>query len=183
MNTSAETNINIRLNPVNKDFKFRLLHEKPEGCNQRKYIAQFAGPENNEWVTMQFFKEDTKEYKPAWFNNEKKAKRFIRKILIANDIEVPEDFLIYDEATETYREDPEQAVRDDVEKHYWLHVVRMIIKDWRRRDGEKDRRIAELTETANAYAAFVRKFNAEKEFGKFRQEYERGSDGCDLTSG
>ncbi|MBQ6479723.1 MAG: hypothetical protein IJI45_01270, partial [Anaerolineaceae bacterium] len=41
------------------------------------------------------------------------------------------DFLIYDEATKTYREDPEQAVRDDVEKHYWLHVVRMVAKDWR----------------------------------------------------
>ena len=27
------------------------------------------------------------------------------------------DFLICDEATKTYREDPEQAVRDDVEKH------------------------------------------------------------------
>ena len=41
------------------------------------------------------------------------------------------DFLIYDEATGLYREDPEQAVRDDVEKHYWLHVGRSIIKDWR----------------------------------------------------
>ena len=41
------------------------------------------------------------------------------------------DFLIYDEATKSYREDPEQAVRDDVEKHYWLHVGRMIAKDWR----------------------------------------------------
>ena len=41
------------------------------------------------------------------------------------------DFLVYDEATQTYRENPEQAVRDDVEKHYWLHVVRTIAKDWR----------------------------------------------------
>ena len=41
------------------------------------------------------------------------------------------DFLIYDEATQTYRENPEQAVRDDVEKHYWLHVGRTIVKDWR----------------------------------------------------
>ena len=41
------------------------------------------------------------------------------------------DFLIYDESTKTYREDPEQVVRDDVEKHYWLHVCRMIAKDWR----------------------------------------------------
>lgn len=41
------------------------------------------------------------------------------------------DYLLYDEATKTYREDPEQAVRDDVEKHYWLHVGRTIMKDWR----------------------------------------------------
>ena len=41
------------------------------------------------------------------------------------------DFLIYDEATQTYRENPEQVVRDDVGKHYWLHVGRTILKDWR----------------------------------------------------
>lgn len=41
------------------------------------------------------------------------------------------DFLIYDEATQTYRENSEQAVRDDVEKHYWLHVGRTIARDWR----------------------------------------------------
>ena len=41
------------------------------------------------------------------------------------------DFLILDKATGTYRESPEQIVRDDVEKHYWLHVGRTIVKDWR----------------------------------------------------
>lgn len=41
------------------------------------------------------------------------------------------DYLVYDEATKNYREDPEQAVRDDVEKHYWLNVGRTILKDWR----------------------------------------------------
>ena len=41
------------------------------------------------------------------------------------------DYLLYDEATGTYSEDPEQAVRDDVEKHYWLNVGRAVIKDWR----------------------------------------------------
>jgi len=41
------------------------------------------------------------------------------------------DFLIYDEAKGLYRESPEQAVRDDVEKHYWLHVGRSVLKDWR----------------------------------------------------
>ena len=41
------------------------------------------------------------------------------------------DYLIYDKATKSYRLDPEQVVRDDVEKHYWKNVVRAIIKDWR----------------------------------------------------
>ena len=42
-----------------------------------------------------------------------------------------DDYLVYDERTGKYREDAEQAVRDDVEKHYWLNVGRAIMKDWR----------------------------------------------------
>jgi len=41
------------------------------------------------------------------------------------------DYLVYDESTGKYREDAEQMVRDDVEKHYWLNVGRTILKDWR----------------------------------------------------
>ena len=41
------------------------------------------------------------------------------------------DYLILDPASGKYRENPEQIVRDDVEKHYWLHVGRTILKDWR----------------------------------------------------
>ena len=41
------------------------------------------------------------------------------------------DFLIYDKTTGSYRADPEQLVRDDVEKHYWRNLVRTVIKDWR----------------------------------------------------
>ena len=41
------------------------------------------------------------------------------------------DYLVYDEATGKYHEDPEQAVRDDVEKHHWLNVARTVLKDWR----------------------------------------------------
>jgi len=41
------------------------------------------------------------------------------------------DFLIYDKSSQTYRADPEQVVRDDVEKHYWRNVVRTVAKDWR----------------------------------------------------
>ncbi|MBQ6757321.1 MAG: sugar ABC transporter permease [Oscillospiraceae bacterium] len=41
------------------------------------------------------------------------------------------DFLILDKETGKYRENPEQLVRDDVEKHYWRHVGLTILKDWR----------------------------------------------------
>ncbi len=41
------------------------------------------------------------------------------------------DYLLLDTASGKYYEDPEQKVRDDVEKHYWLHVGRTIMKDWR----------------------------------------------------
>ena len=41
------------------------------------------------------------------------------------------DFLIYDKTTGSYRADPEQLVRDDVEKHYWKNVVKTVLKDWR----------------------------------------------------
>lgn len=41
------------------------------------------------------------------------------------------DYLIYDEKTGKYREDPEQIVRDDVEKHHWKHVALAVLKDWR----------------------------------------------------
>ena len=41
------------------------------------------------------------------------------------------DFLVYDKSSNTYRADPEQLVRDDVEKHYWQNVVKTVLKDWR----------------------------------------------------
>ena len=44
---------------------------------------------------------------------------------------IASDYLVLDEKTGKYREDPEQAVRDDVEKHHWLNVARVVLKDWR----------------------------------------------------
>ena len=41
------------------------------------------------------------------------------------------DFLIFDEESGTYVENPEQMVRDDVEKHHWLNVLKTVLKDWR----------------------------------------------------
>ena len=45
--------------------------------------------------------------------------------------QVMDKYIIYDEETQTYSMDPEQAVRDDVEKHHWINTIKTIIKDWR----------------------------------------------------
>lgn len=42
-----------------------------------------------------------------------------------------ENYIIYDDATKTYRMDPEQLVRDDVEKHRVKNAVKTVLKDWR----------------------------------------------------
>ena len=97
MNASKETNINVQLNPVNEKTKFRISYERPEGASHKKYIAQFRNYKSDEWQTMRQFKGDTEEVIPAHFGCIKKAKRFMRKILIANNIEIPEDFKLLDD--------------------------------------------------------------------------------------
>lgn len=41
------------------------------------------------------------------------------------------DFLVFDEVAGVYRQNPEQVVRDDVEKHAWRHILLTVLKDWR----------------------------------------------------
>ena len=42
-----------------------------------------------------------------------------------------DDYILFDEKTGKYSMDPEQKVRDEVEKNRWKTVLRTIIKDWR----------------------------------------------------
>ena len=42
-----------------------------------------------------------------------------------------DDYLVLDPKTGKYREDAEQAVRDEVEKNHWKNVGLTILKDWR----------------------------------------------------
>lgn len=44
---------------------------------------------------------------------------------------IADDYLVRDEETGTYALDPEQAVRDEVEKHHWLNTLKTIAHDWR----------------------------------------------------
>lgn len=42
-----------------------------------------------------------------------------------------DDFLIYDEATDTYSMPADQQVRDETERHHWKETGLSILKDWR----------------------------------------------------
>ena len=42
-----------------------------------------------------------------------------------------DEFLVYDEATETYSMSQEQQVRDTVEKNKWKNTLFTVLKDWR----------------------------------------------------
>ena len=42
-----------------------------------------------------------------------------------------DDFLVVNPETGLYEKDPEEQVRDDVEKHYWKNNLFTILKDWR----------------------------------------------------
>jgi len=45
--------------------------------------------------------------------------------------QVAENYIVYNEETQRYEMDAEQAVRDDVEKHHWKNTLKTILKDWR----------------------------------------------------
>lgn len=42
-----------------------------------------------------------------------------------------DDYLIYDQSQGRYVMDPEQKVKDEVEKNHWQYVLRNMLRDWR----------------------------------------------------
>ncbi|MDD3999465.1 MAG: ABC transporter permease subunit [Bacilli bacterium] len=42
-----------------------------------------------------------------------------------------DDYILYDQANDCYMMDPEQEIRDKVEKGHWKMVVRRLLRDWR----------------------------------------------------
>ena len=42
-----------------------------------------------------------------------------------------DEYIIYDQSSQSYVIDPEQKVRDQVEKDHWKIVYRTLLKDWR----------------------------------------------------
>jgi hypothetical protein len=94
MNTNRETNINVRTNVIDSSMKFRISYERPEGKEHKRYIPQYAENGSDVWKRFVYYHNDKEINTEATFSSPKKAKRFLRKVLIGNGIDVPAEFCV-----------------------------------------------------------------------------------------
>ena len=85
MHTSTEDNINISINrEIPSDAKYRLNYKIIPGHEHKKHVLEYT-TDNVEFKDVLMFKGDTKETLPAFFCSPKKARRFLKKLLISQD--------------------------------------------------------------------------------------------------
>ena len=83
MHTSTEDNINISINwEIPSDAKYRLNYKIIPGYEHKKHVLEYT-TDNVEFKDVLMFKGDTKETLPAFFCSPKKARRFLKKLLIS----------------------------------------------------------------------------------------------------
>jgi hypothetical protein len=89
MNTNPETNINITVNPLVPENAVRIEHMHVDNYNHAKYVVQFYNGIG--WINMKKFNNKKNCFEDALFNTMIKARRFLKKILIGNNL--PTDIL------------------------------------------------------------------------------------------
>ena len=83
MHTSTEDNINISINrEIPSDAKYRLNYKIIPGHEHKKHVLEYTSDSVN-YKDVLMFKGDTKETLPAFFCSPKKARRFLKKLLIS----------------------------------------------------------------------------------------------------
>ena len=83
MHTSTEDNINISINrEIPSDAKYRLNYKIIPGHEHKKHVIEYTSDGVN-YKDVLMFKGDTKETLPAFFCSPKKARRFLKKLLIS----------------------------------------------------------------------------------------------------
>lgn len=94
MNANKETNINVRTNDVDSTMQFRISYERPIGKEHKRYIPQYAEAGSDVWHRFVYYHNNTEMTTEATFSSPKKAKRFLRKVLIGNGVAVPSEFCV-----------------------------------------------------------------------------------------
>lgn len=83
MHTSTEDNINISINrEIPSDARFRLNYKNIPGHEHKKHVLEYSS-DNDTYKDVLMFKGDTEEIVPAFFCSTKKARRFLKKLLIS----------------------------------------------------------------------------------------------------
>ena len=83
MHTSTEDNINISINrEIPSDAKYRLNYKIIPGHEHKKHVLEYTSDGVN-YEDVLMFKGDTNETLPAFFCSPKKARRFLKKLLIS----------------------------------------------------------------------------------------------------
>lgn len=129
MNTAAETNINVRLNPLDKNVQLRISYKDVPEHSHKKYVPEQTTLGSVKWKQFSYYRNDTKQVLPAYFSNEKQARRFLRKLLTANGIEIPEDISVIDQKRDQHydiiidgkKEETVQNERDF--KNRWRNII------------------------------------------------------------
>lgn len=82
MNT--ENNINIELNKVPENAMFRMSRKFVDGsATHKKHVLQCSKDNGQTYEDLVMYKNNTQEVILAAFNSPKKARRFLKKILLA----------------------------------------------------------------------------------------------------
>jgi hypothetical protein len=82
MNTS-EDNVNISINRnIPTDAKYRLNYKIIPGHEHKKHVLEFT-TDGVGYADVLMYKNDTEEVVPAFFCSTKKARRFLKKLLIS----------------------------------------------------------------------------------------------------
>ena len=80
---TTEDNINISLNrDIPYDAKYRLNYKIIPGYNHKKHVLEFT-TDGETFTDVLMHKGDTGQTLPAFFCSTKKAKRFLKKLLIS----------------------------------------------------------------------------------------------------
>ena len=83
MHTTTEDNVNISLNQnIPQDAEFRLNYKVIPGHGHKKHVLEYT-TDQEAFTDILMFKNDTHEVVPAFFCSPKKARRFLKKLLIS----------------------------------------------------------------------------------------------------
>ena len=153
MNTSSETNVNVRLNTISKDARFRIYRgkDKEAGIEHNYYLPQFSNDNGQTWVTMKYYKNDVDEIRTMTCVTIRKCKRFMTKVLTGNGIEVPEDFPYVDENADKRYEiwidgcATEEIVGEEQFRNRWENLI----------NTKKDYGWQKLEESTQGYCIMV----------------------------